>query len=397
MAHRNNRRRETSQALLNAHSNNAGNNNLAVNDPSLASSNAATAANGNGNISKHQQTGRQRNGKPHGTSSSSMENNLAFVLIGIVIMHIACHTLRVFLAGMAVHLISDTVYCMREEGGYVPPLWSMCAESVSSLLIMVNFSGNFLIYCSVLKPFKAAVSRLLHRWKENYPHGIEMMNSNVSWGGGGGGGNTTGGVSRATPEPAAQVSKAGIFSKARTLIMRSEGPGATGKEPVATFTSIVSMSSEKKRKMMACPKERTRAARIAQTSLSNHSACATSVSVSAVSASAISEERAPQQHTSDVAGSISLLVPTASATQQEEAVVSMVRQEESERLLEPEQTTGRETTEEEEAEEEVEANDMPSSSSVAERAISDSLSQNSTDSCSSLCERQSGVGSSGLA
>ena len=30
----------------------------------------------------------------------------------------------------------------------------MCAESISSLLIMINFSGNFLIYCSVLKPFK---------------------------------------------------------------------------------------------------------------------------------------------------------------------------------------------------------------------------------------------------
>ena len=75
-------------------------------------------------------------------SSSSMESNLAVVLIGIVIMHIACHTLRVFLAGMAVHLIKDTVYCMREEGGFVPPLWSMCAESVSSLLIMINFSGK---------------------------------------------------------------------------------------------------------------------------------------------------------------------------------------------------------------------------------------------------------------
>lgn len=93
------------------------------------------------------------------SSSQKSENNLAFVLIGIVIMHIACHMLRVFLAVMAVKLIDDTVYCMQNHNGFVPPLWSMCAESVSSLLIMINFSGNFLIYCSVLKPFKEFFAR----------------------------------------------------------------------------------------------------------------------------------------------------------------------------------------------------------------------------------------------
>ncbi len=46
---------------------------------------------------------------------------------------------------------------MKEKAGFVPPLWAMCAESVSSLLIMINFSGNFLIYCSVLKPFQTAL------------------------------------------------------------------------------------------------------------------------------------------------------------------------------------------------------------------------------------------------
>ncbi len=75
-------------------------------------------------------------------------------------MHLVCHLLRVFLAGLAVHFIQDTLWCMEKEGGFVPPLWTMCAESVSSLLIMINFSGNFLIYCSMLAPFKKALSEV---------------------------------------------------------------------------------------------------------------------------------------------------------------------------------------------------------------------------------------------
>ena len=41
------------------------------------------------------------------------ENNLAVVLIGIVIMHLACHVLRVFLAILSVQLIGDTISCMQ--------------------------------------------------------------------------------------------------------------------------------------------------------------------------------------------------------------------------------------------------------------------------------------------
>lgn len=100
-----------------------------------------------------------------GGGGSKSEANLAFVLIGIVIMHMACHLLRVFLAGVAVYLINDTVYCMSNHGGYVPPLWTMCAECISSLLIMINFSGNFLIYCSILKPFKDAFNSCCRWWK----------------------------------------------------------------------------------------------------------------------------------------------------------------------------------------------------------------------------------------
>ena len=35
----------------------------------------------------------------------------------------------------------------------------MCMESVAHLMVMLNFSSNFLIYCSVSKQFKLTLSR----------------------------------------------------------------------------------------------------------------------------------------------------------------------------------------------------------------------------------------------
>ena len=49
---------------------------------------------------------------------------------------------------------------MEEFDQYIPPLWVMCLESVAHLLVMLNFSTNFLIYCSVSAPFKKALSKV---------------------------------------------------------------------------------------------------------------------------------------------------------------------------------------------------------------------------------------------
>ena len=43
---------------------------------------------------------------------------------------------------------------------YIPPLWIMCLESVAHLMVMLNFSSNFLIYCSVSKQFKQTLSKV---------------------------------------------------------------------------------------------------------------------------------------------------------------------------------------------------------------------------------------------
>ena len=46
----------------------------------------------------------------------------------------------------------------------------MCLESVAHLLVMLNFSSNFLIYCSVSNQFKKALSKILFFFCKPQPH-----------------------------------------------------------------------------------------------------------------------------------------------------------------------------------------------------------------------------------
>ena len=65
----------------------------------------------------------------------------------------------VIMAIMVIMLITAQVSCIREYDQYIPSLWVMCLESVAHLLVMLNVSSNFLIYCSVSSPFKKALSK----------------------------------------------------------------------------------------------------------------------------------------------------------------------------------------------------------------------------------------------
>ena len=53
------------------------------------------------------------------------------------------------------------IRCIKEHLQYIPPLYVMCLESVAHLLVMFNFSTNFLVYCSVSNQFKAALSKVV--------------------------------------------------------------------------------------------------------------------------------------------------------------------------------------------------------------------------------------------
>ena len=71
-------------------------------------------------------------------------------------MEIYCLCFHIF-----VHCADVQVSCIKHVDQYIPPLWVMCLESVAHLLVMLNFSSNFLIYCSVSTQFKGA---LLKAW-----------------------------------------------------------------------------------------------------------------------------------------------------------------------------------------------------------------------------------------
>ena len=91
---------------------------------------------------------------------SSNEKHFQVTLISIVLMHILCNILRIFLGILVVSLVEVQVSCVREFDSYIPSLWIMCLESVAHLLVMLNVSSNFLIYCSVSSPFKAALTKV---------------------------------------------------------------------------------------------------------------------------------------------------------------------------------------------------------------------------------------------
>ena len=65
-----------------------------------------------------------------------------------------------FMVTMDIMLIMAQVSCIREYDQYIPSLWVMCLESVAHLLVMLNVSSNFLIYCSVSSPFKTALTKV---------------------------------------------------------------------------------------------------------------------------------------------------------------------------------------------------------------------------------------------
>ena len=58
------------------------------------------------------------------------------------------------------NISDEQVECIKHADSYIPPLWIMCLESVSHLLVMLNFSSNFLIYCSASNQFKSALTKL---------------------------------------------------------------------------------------------------------------------------------------------------------------------------------------------------------------------------------------------
>ena len=88
-------------------------------------------------------------------SRNKQENNLARVMIGIVVTFIVCHSLRgpvyiyVLVTLQAVHNCNDAGNIT-----FLGPLWFYLLFSINALLLAVNSSVNMIIYCCINSQFR---------------------------------------------------------------------------------------------------------------------------------------------------------------------------------------------------------------------------------------------------
>ena len=100
----------------------------------------------------------RQNGHASTQNSSSPANqdlNLAPVLFGIIIVFVLCNSLRLFINFYDFSVRYKIIGCEQKGVGRYPPLWVACSVSVSNMLLMVNSSVNFLVYCVVGSKFRS--------------------------------------------------------------------------------------------------------------------------------------------------------------------------------------------------------------------------------------------------
>lgn len=95
---------------------------------------------------------------------NSPDYSLALILAGIVIVFVVCHSCRFFLAFYHVSVVEKTSLCMEKNKPTQLPSWMYVVAPINHLMLMVNSSVNFIIYCAVGSRFRRALTcRLLTR------------------------------------------------------------------------------------------------------------------------------------------------------------------------------------------------------------------------------------------
>ena len=94
----------------------------------------------------------EENGNSHQCQSS--DYNLAMILAGIVIVFCVCHSLRVFLAFYYVSVVERTNQCIVKGEETSHPFRLYIISALNHLMLMVNSSINFIIYCAVGSKFR---------------------------------------------------------------------------------------------------------------------------------------------------------------------------------------------------------------------------------------------------
>jgi hypothetical protein len=98
-------------------------------------------------------------------SRSHQENELARVLIGIVITFVCCHALRILLNFHEAITIKDIMAC-HAEGKEGIPLWPQITNEFSKLMLVTNSSANIIIYCCLNSNFRKNMLSCLTKKRE---------------------------------------------------------------------------------------------------------------------------------------------------------------------------------------------------------------------------------------
>jgi len=93
----------------------------------------------------------------HNSVIQKRETNLAVILITIVLVFLCCHSLKLYLAFYKVHVTKKVVSC--NETGLVPvhSQLRIFISSLNHLLLVLNSSVNFIIYCFLGKRFRRSL------------------------------------------------------------------------------------------------------------------------------------------------------------------------------------------------------------------------------------------------
>ncbi|TRY69570.1 hypothetical protein TCAL_07634 [Tigriopus californicus] len=161
------------------------------------------------------------------TVQQKNENGLAIILVGIVLVFMVCHASRFFLAFYHVSVSETTQRCLESEprnADSEPPEWLYIVSAINHLMLMINSSVNFLIYCAVGSRFRNALTcRLSNRSSSRYTMTMRPQNNPTQ---------SPAGITTTLPANPMDLSPELKTQKTTVLIM-TNGGGTLGKSPLS--------------------------------------------------------------------------------------------------------------------------------------------------------------------
>jgi len=158
-----------------------------------------------------------------------VEDNLAMIFMGIVLVFLLCHLPRIFLGIHEMLIVKQSLACKTARQDPFP-WWSLVVGHFSHLLLVLNCSANSLIYCMLSSKFRVVAVKVYNNLVDNLNAFFASSNNNnatsggnrstssISNNNGGGGGRRGGGGSPQQQQQAAAATTAVTAAAATTAV-----------------------------------------------------------------------------------------------------------------------------------------------------------------------------------